>query len=165
MLFLAGQRRAVCDSQRKTRRKVDGRSVERDECIPSAKQRFGRAIQPDVAAATVETCRIRARSRTAPVSEKQTDWDLFLDSILFSYRVSRQDSTHESPFFLVYGRQARQSTRHGQWLCNEKDCRWRWPCHRVSVNYNFFIRSQNLVAFERRQNWLKKGYFPTFPNI
>ena len=29
----------------------------------------------------------------------------------------------------------------------------------------FFIRSQNLVAFERRQNWLKKGYFPTFPNI
>ena len=29
----------------------------------------------------------------------------------------------------------------------------------------FFILSQNLVAFERRQNWLKKGYFPTFPNI
>ena len=29
----------------------------------------------------------------------------------------------------------------------------------------FFIRSQNLVAFERKQDWLKKGCFPTFPNI
>ena len=29
----------------------------------------------------------------------------------------------------------------------------------------FFIRSQNLVAFERREDWLKKGYFLTFPNI
>ena len=29
----------------------------------------------------------------------------------------------------------------------------------------FFIRSQYLVAFERRQDWLKKGYFPTFPYI
>ena len=32
---------------------------------------------------------------------------MYLDSILFSYRVSRQDSTRYSPFFLVYGRQAR----------------------------------------------------------
>ena len=30
---------------------------------------------------------------------------------------------------------------------------------------DFFIRSQNLVAFKRRQDWLKKGLFQTFPNI
>ncbi len=30
-----------------------------------------------------------------------------MDSILFSYRVSRQDSTKVSPFYLVYGRQAK----------------------------------------------------------
>ena len=41
------------------------------------------------------------------VSEEQNDWDLYLDSIAFSYRVSRQDSTKASPFYLVYGRQAR----------------------------------------------------------
>ena len=38
------------------------------------------------------------------VNDDQRDWDLFLDSILFSYRVSRQDSTKHSPFLLVYGR-------------------------------------------------------------
>lgn len=41
------------------------------------------------------------------VEDEQKQWDLYLDSILFSYRVSRQDSTKFSPFFLVYGRQAR----------------------------------------------------------
>lgn len=41
------------------------------------------------------------------VEGEQEQWDLYLDSILFSYRVSKQDSTKYSPFFLVYGRQAR----------------------------------------------------------
>ena len=41
------------------------------------------------------------------VGEERTDWDLYLDAILFSYWVSRQDSTKMSPFYLVYGRQAR----------------------------------------------------------
>ena len=39
-----------------------------------------------------------------------------------------------------------------------------WICLQ-NVASDFFIRSQNLVAFERRQNWLFKAYFPTFPNI
>ena len=39
------------------------------------------------------------------VNEDQNDWDLYLDAILFSYRVSRQSSTKASPFVLVYGRQ------------------------------------------------------------
>ena len=41
------------------------------------------------------------------VEEKQPDWDLYIDSILFSYRISRQDSTKQSPFVLLFGRQAR----------------------------------------------------------
>ena len=41
------------------------------------------------------------------VSDEPRNWDLFLDSILFSYHVSCQDSTKHSPFFLVYGRQPR----------------------------------------------------------
>ena len=39
------------------------------------------------------------------VNDEQTDWDLHLDAVLFSYRVSRQDLTKTSPFLLVYGRQ------------------------------------------------------------
>ena len=34
-----------------------------------------------------------------------------------------------------------------------------------TVSQIFFIPSQNLVAFKRRRDWLKKGYFRTFPNI
>lgn len=41
------------------------------------------------------------------VENEQRDWDLYIDSILFSYRISCQDSTKQSPFFLVFGRQAR----------------------------------------------------------
>ena len=32
---------------------------------------------------------------------------MYLDAVLFSYRVSRHDSTKFSPFYLVYGRNAR----------------------------------------------------------
>eukprot|EP00731_Ephydatia_muelleri_P022608 Em0015g191a len=41
------------------------------------------------------------------VESEQNSWDQFLDAILFSYRVSCQDSTKHSPFYLVYGRQPR----------------------------------------------------------
>ena len=40
------------------------------------------------------------------VCNEQDQWDLYLDAILFSYRISRQDSTKYSPFYLVYGRNA-----------------------------------------------------------
>ena len=38
------------------------------------------------------------------ISEDRTDLDLYLDSILFSYRISHQDPTKFSPFELVHGR-------------------------------------------------------------
>ena len=40
-------------------------------------------------------------------STEKSDWDLYSDYILFSYRVFRQDSTKQSPFSLVYARQER----------------------------------------------------------
>lgn len=54
------------------------------------------------------------------VDSEQTDWDLYLDSILFSYRVSRQDSTKHSPFLLVYGRQPRLPIEFN--MKPEEDC-------------------------------------------
>ena len=38
------------------------------------------------------------------------DWDERLPYVLFAYRTSLQDSTKESPFFLIYGRDARLPT-------------------------------------------------------
>ena len=48
-----------------------------------------------------------AESISMFVNSEQTDWDLFLPSILFAYRVSPCVSTGESPFFLLYGRERR----------------------------------------------------------
>ena len=41
---------------------------------------------------------------------RDRDWDDYLDFLLFAYRVSAQESTKESPFFLMYGRDPRIPT-------------------------------------------------------
>ena len=41
------------------------------------------------------------------IEENQSEWDKFLDSVLFAYRTSKQASTQFSPFFLLYGRELR----------------------------------------------------------
>ena len=41
------------------------------------------------------------------VNEKKDDWDLLIDSVLFAYRTSKQDSVQYSPFYLMYGREPR----------------------------------------------------------
>ena len=41
------------------------------------------------------------------VSTHQKDWDQHLPMILFAYRVSPNATTHESPFYLLYGREPR----------------------------------------------------------
>ena len=41
------------------------------------------------------------------VSRDQKDWDKHLTSVLFGYRVSPHDTTGESPFYLLYGREPR----------------------------------------------------------
>ena len=39
-----------------------------------------------------------------------TDWDLYLQQLLFAYHVKPHNSTGKSPFFLLYGRDARCPT-------------------------------------------------------
>ena len=41
------------------------------------------------------------------ISSHQKDWDRHLPLVLFAYRVSPHASTHESPFYLLYGREPR----------------------------------------------------------
>ena len=42
------------------------------------------------------------------VEKHARDWDRYLSYMLYAYRVTAQESTRESPFFLLYGRDARQ---------------------------------------------------------
>lgn len=48
-----------------------------------------------------------AESISMFVSSNQKDWDFFIPSILFAYRVSPCVSTGDSPFYLLYGREPR----------------------------------------------------------
>lgn len=44
---------------------------------------------------------------SAYVSTNQDDWDLYIPAILFAFRVLPSVSTGNSPFYLLYGRNAR----------------------------------------------------------
>ena len=46
-------------------------------------------------------------SLIAKINEDQSNWDMLLDPILFSYRVTRQSSTKYSPYFMMFGRHPR----------------------------------------------------------
>ena len=43
------------------------------------------------------------------LSSSQNDWDLNIDAALYAYRISRQDSSGFSPFFLLYNRNPRKA--------------------------------------------------------
>ena len=44
------------------------------------------------------------------VQKKSKDWDELLGHVLFAYRIAPQSSSEETPFSLVYGRNARVLT-------------------------------------------------------
>ena len=48
-----------------------------------------------------------AAGLTVYTDEDQTDWDQYLEALAFAYRTSLVDAIHNSPFFLVHGRDAR----------------------------------------------------------
>ena len=41
------------------------------------------------------------------VSQNQKDWDLFIPAALLAFRTSPSESTGETPFYLLYGREPR----------------------------------------------------------
>ena len=48
-----------------------------------------------------------AQSLTMYCNNNQTDWDQYLQGVLFGYRTSSSSATDETPFFLLYGRHPR----------------------------------------------------------
>lgn len=52
------------------------------------------------------------RSLVKLVNNQQTDWDEYLDGVLFAYRTSVQKSTKITPFELMYGRYVNNFSRN-----------------------------------------------------
>src|SRR5256886_14567823 len=42
----------------------------------------------------------------AKVSEKENQWDEYLEQVLFAYRTTKHATTKKTPFFMIYGREA-----------------------------------------------------------
>ena len=42
----------------------------------------------------------------AKVTEKENEWDRYIESVLFAYRTNKHNTTKRTPFFMVYGREA-----------------------------------------------------------
>ena len=64
------------------------------------------------------------------MNEKQTDWDEYIEVCLFAYRTSKQETTKETPFRLLYGRDARLPSDIDNWstkdsFIEEIDKAWR----------------------------------------
>ena len=58
------------------------------------------------------------------INEDQDNWEDNLESILFCYRSSKNDSTKFSPFFLMYGREPKlpiELAVGGSSRCNDRD--------------------------------------------
>ena len=53
------------------------------------------------------------------VNDEQTNWDIYLPIVLFAYRVSEQKSAKESPFKLLFGREARLPADIDKWTTNQ----------------------------------------------
>ena len=52
-------------------------------------------------------------------NERQTDWDEYLDICLFAYRTSKQETTKETPFRLLYGRDANLPIDMAKWSTSD----------------------------------------------
>ena len=84
---------------------------------------------------------------------RDRDWDTHLPYLLFAYRVSGQESTRESPFFLVYGRDPRVPTEtvlshqrspysvsvddHKEDLCSDLSLAWKHAAENIQKAQKF----------------------------
>ena len=42
----------------------------------------------------------------AKITERENEWDRYIESVLFAYRTNKHNTTKRTPFFMVYGREA-----------------------------------------------------------
>ena len=78
------------------------------------------------------------------------DWDTHLPYVLFAYRASEQQSTQESPFFLLYGRDPRLPTEAA--LSPSKKTRQQMYLH----EYGIYIADKLAEAWDLAQKNIKR---------
>ena len=75
--------------------------------LTGVKQRITSPYHPQSNGLTERNNRTIQNSLLKVLEEKEEDWARALPGVLFAFRTSKQKSTGCSPFFLMYGRQAR----------------------------------------------------------
>ena len=83
-----------------------------------------------------------------------TNWDVYLQRLLFAYRTKVHETTNESPFFLLYGRDARiptESTLDYQKSTYLVDC----DDYKIelmdSLSEAWRVAKQNITSSQNRQ--------------
>ena len=72
--------------------------------IFKAKKVFTSAYHPQTDGLVERFNKTLAQLLSMYTSRNQQDWDEYLPAVLFAYRSTRQESTKETPYFLMYGR-------------------------------------------------------------
>jgi len=80
--------------------------VERLLLISGITHKLSSAYHPQTNGLTERFNRTLCESLARTAAEHDKQWDLFVHASLFAYRTMKHNTTHQTPFFLVYGRQA-----------------------------------------------------------
>ena len=97
----------------------------------------------------------------------QSDWDEYLDPILFSVRTSVQESTKFTPFYLMHGREARFPMEAEKlYMTNMGDVEERIDCLSQLKNDIFSKAKKNIDSSQKKQiKQYKKRKGITMTNI
>ena len=71
--------------------------------LTGAKHNVTSAYPPQSNGLCVRMNQTLERALLKVVNEEQSDWDKYLDPILFAYRTSKQKSTKYTPYEMVFG--------------------------------------------------------------
>ena len=82
------------------------------------------------------------------VNDQQINWDLYLPIVQFAYRISEQKSAKESPFKLLFARDARLPSEIDKWspnqhFLNKIDQAWKDAKHHIEKSQEYSTKLYN----------------------
>lgn len=97
------------------------------------------------------------RMLSSYTNDHQTNWDIFLPIVLFAYRTSVQKSSKESPFRLLFARDARLPSDVDQFSPNQtfiNDVHEAWKEAKISIEKS---QEKSTVLYKQKYEKLKYG--------